>query len=50
MDNCAAVIIKKTGERGCIVMRMNACSYEILLDNGEVVWLSPNEFDEIERM
>ena len=50
MANCVAVIIKETGERGCIVRRMNAISYEIVLDNGEVVWLSPNEFDEIERI
>jgi translation initiation factor IF-1 len=48
MANCAVVIINETGERGCIIRRMNAQSYEIWLDSGDVVVLSPNDFKEIE--
>lgn len=49
MDNCAAVIVKETGERGCITRRLNAQAYEIWLEDGSVRTLSPDEFDEIER-
>jgi translation initiation factor IF-1 len=48
MANCAVVIIKNTDEKGCIIRRINAQLYEIWLDNGDVVVLSPNEFNEIE--
>lgn len=49
MDNCAAVIVKETEERGCIIRRINAQSYEIWLEDGSVKTLSPDEFNEIER-
>jgi len=48
MANCAVVIINETGERGCITRRLNANLYEIWLDSGDVVVISPDEFNEIE--
>lgn len=49
MDNCVVVIEKDTGDRGCIVRRLNAQAYEIWFENGRLAVLSPDEFNEIER-
>ena len=49
MANCTVVTIKNTGERGCIIRRIDAHSYEIWLESGAVVVIPPDEFDEMER-
>jgi len=49
MDNCVAVLVKETGERGCITRRFNSQAYEIWFEDGSVRILSPSEFNEIER-
>ena len=49
MDNCVAVLVKDTGERGCITRRLNAHAYEIWLEDGSMKVLDPDEFIEIER-
>lgn len=49
MDNCAEVLVRETGERGCITRRLSSVAYEIWLENGSSVVLSPEEFSELER-
>lgn len=49
MDSCVAVIVKETGERGCIIRRLDVQIYEIWLEDGSVKTFSPDEFHEIER-
>ena len=49
MGNCVVVVVKETGERGCITRRLNAQAYEIWLEDGSVRILCPDEFNEIER-
>lgn len=49
MGNCVAVLVRATGERGCITRRLNAHAYEIWFEDGSVRILSPDEFNEIER-
>jgi len=49
VDNCVAVVVKETGEKGCITRRLDADAYEIWLESGSDVVLSPRDFHELER-
>lgn len=49
MSKGVEVEIISTGEKGIIIKRMDAHSYEILRSCGDTVVLSPKEFKEIYR-
>lgn len=49
MENLGVKVILKDDSVGVIVRRLNAENYEILLENNELVILSPKEFEEVKK-
>jgi translation initiation factor IF-1 len=42
------VLVKKTNEQGYITRRLDADNYEIWLESGDLITISPKEFLEIQ--
>jgi hypothetical protein len=49
VDNLGVKVILEDNSVGVIVRRLNAETYEILLENDELVILSPKEFKEVKK-
>lgn len=49
MEDSGVKIITASGSEGVILRRLNSESYEIWLNNDEVVILSPKEFEEVKK-
>lgn len=49
MENCVEVFVNSLEKKGCITRRLNAEEYEIWMEDGSVVLLSPDEFEELKK-